>query len=169
MLCKASNSYLFPEATIDAWTPFATNNNIWTHSYWLIGTITTPWGGKSYKYVCNLKFYNNAYNVSPYSSIWAEIDGGAKEKLLQLERNYNGNYDVTIDFVAKSTAKIYTYNPMDNSSMTTSISAQTNKYSVWIPPKDGINGRPRELEEISDKARTTIFWIHIDGSRVTQE
>jgi len=32
-----------------------------------------------------------------------------------------------------------------------------------------INGKPRELEAIGNKARTTIFWIHIDGSRVTQD
>ena len=30
-------------------------------------------------------------------------------------------------------------------------------------------GKPRELKTIGNKATATIFWIHIDGTRVTQD
>jgi len=40
---------------------------------------------------------------------------------------------------------------------------------VTIPKWDGINGKPRELKSLWNKTTTTIFGVHIDGSRITQE
>ena len=169
MLCKVSNDNIFPEATLIAGNIFTTNTNIYAGNDWVIWNITTPWGWKTYKYTCNIVFYNNAYNNNPTCSFYIEKDGGAKELLIQLPRRGDGNYNIILDIIVKSSATIYAHNPFQNSGMSVRIDGQTNKYSVWIPPKDGINGKPRELEEISDKARTTIFGIHIDGTRITQE
>lgn len=35
--------------------------------------------------------------------------------------------------------------------------------------KTGLNGKPRELKNIGNIAKTTIFWLHIDNTRVTHD
>lgn len=54
-----------------------------------------------------------------------------------------------------STTQYYTYD----------ISLYKNEagYKTWI------NGKPRELKTLGNMATTTIFWVHIDNTRVTQE
>ena len=32
-----------------------------------------------------------------------------------------------------------------------------------------ITWKPRELKSISNKAKTTLFWVHTDNTRITQE
>lgn len=170
MLCKVSSDYIFQEPNIDAGNVFTTNTNITAHNYWQIGSVTTPGGGKKYKYKLYAEFYGNGYSsASNTQSIYATIDGGTRTLLERLPVNGDGNYKRTYTIEAKTSIILESYNNMQNSASAIRIDAQTNKYSVWIPPKDGINGKPRELKEIWNKARTTIFWIHIDNTRVTQE
>jgi len=38
-----------------------------------------------------------------------------------------------------------------------------------IPGTTGVTWKPRVLKDITQKATITIFWVHTDGSRITQE
>lgn len=170
MLAKVSSDYIFQEPNIDAGNVFISNTNITAHTFWQIGSVTTPGGGGKYKYKLYAEFYGNGYSsASNTQSIYATIDGGTRTLLERLPVIGDGNYKRTYTIEAKTSIILESYNNMQNSASAIRIDAQTNKYSVWIPPKDGINGKPRELKEIWNKARTTIFWIHIDSTRVTQE
>ena len=43
------------------------------------------------------------------------------------------------------------------------------KGNITISKQRGINGKPRELKQIAQKANITIFGFHIDNTRITQD
>lgn len=126
---------------------------------------------------------NYSYSVPSYSwdpsteFAWVaiQIDWWEKQRFVEnFNKNSSGNKTETFTTELKSgehTLTIYAIAQSWNSyvysvSTVTLIKIDNTELNF---DKTGINWRPRQQKEISEKAKTTIFWMHIDNTRVNQD
>ena len=114
----------------------------------------------------------NAYNTGLTYKL--AIGDNSIDKWFTTPVSQWANYDL-YNTISKSTnwvetLKVWIYSPRSLSSETFNVSnlyiQQTQK---TIPGTTGVTGKPRSLKAISQKATITIFWLHIDRTRITQD
>lgn len=170
MLSKASEDILYP-FNIDAGDVFTQNNNLAANALTKVWEVTTPWDGKTYKYTFNLDCYTNCGYGRYQTYFTATVDGVDQGNVFNFPKQYSETHftNITFSLTANTSIEIYQYNPQNTKCSLYQI-IQTNTYSPWVSKcLDGIKGKPRELKTIGNNITATIFWIHIDGSRVTQD
>jgi len=95
------------------------------------------------------KYWDAEFNLwqNSLSTPWIEINKELSQTLYLRISNWGQQYNRTLTW-------IFEYYEMDIGEISKNAS---------------IKWKPRELKAISQKASTTIFWVHIDNSRVTQD
>ena len=105
-------------------------------------------------------------NTNSWQTTWqTEIyKNQTRQEIIQTQPPFSGTINLSvwdifgIRYAGISSSLIFKYT---RSKVTLTLAL--NKISSYL------KCLPRELKTIGNKASATIFWIHIDGSRVTQE
>ena len=132
--------------------------------------------GNSYQWfygIYNAPSWKFRFKFDAYSTSWGwnvkAVNNWTDNILGNLFTTAYTNYDTTVDNISSGMISIQ-------------AKANSSSASVWIKNFQAYNlkatihwnntavrGKPRELKAIAQKATTTIFWVHIDNSRVTQD
>lgn len=136
------------------------------------------------------QIYNNNFSGIAWSySIFARCHTSLYNTNMTFKASMGSN-SISENFAAPATAMqtfILSYSILKDTNNTENLtikiynsgSYSTDKFYIsqlyviqnWIkiPGTTGVVGKPRKLKSISQNAGITIFWVHTDNSRVTQD
>lgn len=115
---------------------------------------TTSSGSYHYVYINNTKTYDSKI-------VWGGSQPGGQDDIYLDYQTWPGTTNNSIQTGCKNN---------DSSSKTTVYELLYDVLgNLDIPKLWGINGKPRELKQIAQKATITIFGIHTDRTRITQD
>ena len=114
------------------------------------------------------------FNAPAWTEIYFNVTSG-----IQNVDYYLYNWDGTKTWLFKTASNVYTWNAkitLENKITNGYFRAETSLNDNYVTangyidrPADVIRGKPRVLKDIGKKAETTIFWVHIDNTRITQD